>query len=90
MGLKGLPILCRELVRHGLAPGTPAMIVEKGTTPGQRTLTGTLESLPRSAPAAGFAPPTLVIVGEVVRLHARLSPHAALDAASRSIDAAAG
>jgi hypothetical protein len=32
----------------------------------------------------------LVIVGEVVRLHARLNPHATLDAASRSIDAAAG
>jgi uroporphyrin-III C-methyltransferase/precorrin-2 dehydrogenase/sirohydrochlorin ferrochelatase len=76
MGLKGLPVLCRELVKHGLPSTTPAMVVEKGTTPEQRTLAGTLASLPQAALAAGIAPPTLTIVGEVVRLHARLAAEA--------------
>ncbi len=73
MGLLGLPTLCRELVAHGLSEATPAAIVQQGTTPQQRTVTGTLATLPGLAQAAQIAPPTLIIVGEVVRLHAQLA-----------------
>ena len=73
MGLKGLPILCRKLIAHGLPASTPAMVVHKGTTPDQRTVVGTLESLPRAAAAAGLTPPTLIIIGEVVRLREQLA-----------------
>lgn len=69
MGLGGLAFLCRSLVAHGLAPATPAAVVERATTPGQRVAVGTLESLPELARAGGFQPPALVVVGEVVRLH---------------------
>ncbi len=73
MGLTGLEVLCRELIAHGLAPATPAALVEQGTTPRQRVLTGTLETLPARVRAADVHAPTLVIVGEVVRLHETLA-----------------
>jgi uroporphyrin-III C-methyltransferase/precorrin-2 dehydrogenase/sirohydrochlorin ferrochelatase len=72
MGLLGLPTLCRELIAHGLPEVTPAAIVQQGTTVRQRVVTGTLATLPASAAAAALAPPTLIIVGDVVRLRASL------------------
>jgi uroporphyrin-III C-methyltransferase/precorrin-2 dehydrogenase/sirohydrochlorin ferrochelatase len=72
MGLQGLPVLAKELVSHGLAPQTPAAIVQQGTTPHQRVVTGTLETLPVLAVEAQLKPPTLIIVGNVVSLHEKL------------------
>ncbi len=73
MGLLGLPVLCRELVAHGLPAATPAAIVQQGTTSRQRILVGTLETLPRLAEEAALSPPTLIIVGEVIRLREQLT-----------------
>jgi uroporphyrin-III C-methyltransferase / precorrin-2 dehydrogenase / sirohydrochlorin ferrochelatase len=72
MGLVGLQIICRELVAHGLPASTPAALVEQGTTQNQRVMVGTLESLPEIVKDHDVQPPTLVIVGEVVKLHERL------------------
>ena len=72
MGLQGLPVLSRELVRHGLSPQTPAAIVQQGTTPHQRVVTGTLETLPILAVETHLKPPTLIIIGNVVSLHEKL------------------
>jgi uroporphyrin-III C-methyltransferase len=73
MGLHGLPVLCEKMIEHGLPPDWPAAIVQQGTTPRQRTVTGTLASLPGLAAAAQLKAPTLIIVGEVVKLHEKLS-----------------
>ena len=73
MGLMGLPTLCQELVAHGLAITTPAAIVQQGTTYQQKVVTGTLETLPGLAENAKMKPPTLIIVGEVVKLHDKLA-----------------
>jgi uroporphyrin-III C-methyltransferase len=73
MGLHGLSVLCEKLIEHGLPPEWPAAIVQQGTTPRQRTVTGTLATLPGLAEQARLKPPTLIIVGEVVRLHEKLS-----------------
>ena len=73
MGLTGLETLCRQLTLHGLAPDTPAALVERGTTPRQRVFTGSLATLPSIVREADVHAPTLVIVGEVVRLHERLA-----------------
>ena len=72
MGLLGLPILCRELVAHGLPPTTPAAIVQQGTTAQQRVVVATLADLPGRAFDARLAPPMLIIVGEVVKLRDKL------------------
>jgi uroporphyrin-III C-methyltransferase/precorrin-2 dehydrogenase/sirohydrochlorin ferrochelatase len=72
MGLVGIDILCRELAAHGLPAATPAALVQAGTTPQQRVLTGTLESLPGIVRDSGVKAPTLIIIGEVVTLRERL------------------
>jgi uroporphyrin-III C-methyltransferase/precorrin-2 dehydrogenase/sirohydrochlorin ferrochelatase len=73
MGLVGLPVICERLQRHGRAASTPVALVERASTPQQRVITGTLETMvdivQREQPHA----PTLIIVGNVVRLHARLA-----------------
>ncbi len=73
MGLLGLPQLCQELVKHGLPVTTPAAIVQQGTTVKQKVVTGTLETLPTLAVDAQLKPPTLIIVGEVVKLQEKLA-----------------
>jgi uroporphyrin-III C-methyltransferase/precorrin-2 dehydrogenase/sirohydrochlorin ferrochelatase len=72
MGLKGLPLLCDALVKHGLDSSTPAAIIQQGTLPTQRVVTGTLSTLPELAAAAGLKAPTLIIVGNVVKLREKL------------------
>jgi len=73
MGLLGLPTLCRELIAHGLPATTPAAIVQHGTTARQRVVSATLATLAERSSAAGIEPPTLIIVGEVVRLQSALA-----------------
>ena len=73
MGLLGLPTLCRELIVHGLPHDWPAAIVMQGTREQQRTVTGTLTTLPELAAAARLKAPTLIIVGEVVKLQPQLA-----------------
>jgi uroporphyrin-III C-methyltransferase len=72
MGLSGLPHLCAKLMEHGLPSDWPAAIVQHGTQPSQRTVTGTLGTLPALASAANLRAPTLIIVGEVVTLRDKL------------------
>jgi uroporphyrin-III C-methyltransferase/precorrin-2 dehydrogenase/sirohydrochlorin ferrochelatase len=72
MGLLGIDVLCRELAAHGLPAATPAALIQQGTTPQQRVLTGTLATLPEIVHRSGVHAPTLIIIGEVVRLRERL------------------
>lgn len=73
MGLIGLPVICEQLQAHGRSADTPVALVERGTLPEQRVLLGTLSTMvdvvQRERPTA----PTLIIVGDVVRLHADLA-----------------
>jgi len=77
MGLLGLPVLCDELIRHGMPRSTPAAVVSQGTTPRQRVVTGTIETLPIDATAAELESPTLIIIGDVVKVRERLGDYVA-------------
>ena len=79
MGLAALPVLAAQLIHHGLAADTPAAIVERATLPAQRTLVGTLQSLPALAQAEGVCSPALILIGGVVTLHALLAPRGGPD-----------
>ena len=73
MGVEALPEICRQLMAHGLPETHPVAIVYKGTTTEQKICTGTLSTIHELARNAGFTPPSLIIVGEVVSLHETLS-----------------
>lgn len=73
MGLHGLPLLCTSLIEHGLPPDWPAAIVQQGTTARQRTVIGTLSSLPTLAEKAKLKAPTLIVIGNVVNLRKQLA-----------------
>ncbi len=78
MGLKGLATICRQLTAHGVSPDMPAALVQQATTWRQRVFTGTLATLPAVVETAQPKPPTLIIIGEVVKLHEKLAwfePH---------------
>ena len=72
MGLVGLPVICRELVGHGMAPDTPAALVEHGTTANQRVFTATVATLPETVAESDVHAPTLIIIGSVVQLREKL------------------
>jgi uroporphyrin-III C-methyltransferase/precorrin-2 dehydrogenase/sirohydrochlorin ferrochelatase len=72
MGLLGIEVLCRELAAHGLPAATPAALIQAGTTPQQRVLTGTVATLPGIVHRSDVKAPTLIVIGEVVRLRDRL------------------
>jgi uroporphyrin-III C-methyltransferase len=72
MGLTGLPHLCEQFIAHGLPADWPAAIIQQGTTPQQRTVVGTLGTLPQLAKEAGLKAPTLILVGQVVTLRHKL------------------
>ena len=73
MGLHSIPVLSRELVTHGLPKTTPVALVQQGTTHKQRVYIETLDSLQDLAEREQLKPPTIIIVGEVVSLHEKLS-----------------
>jgi uroporphyrin-III C-methyltransferase/precorrin-2 dehydrogenase/sirohydrochlorin ferrochelatase len=73
MGLQGLEMLCAQLIKHGLSGETPAAIVQQGTTPRQRVISGTLSNLPGNPQVKTLLAPTLIIIGGVVSLREKLS-----------------
>ncbi|MCP5164737.1 MAG: uroporphyrinogen-III C-methyltransferase [Pseudomonadales bacterium] len=73
MALVGLPVICEELQRHGRSADTPVALVERATTEQQRVITGTLGTMAGIIGRHQPQPPTLVIIGSVVRLHERLA-----------------
>jgi uroporphyrinogen III methyltransferase/synthase len=73
MGVGKMAENFRRLVEHGRAADTPAAAIQWGTYPRQRTVTGTLETLPEIAREAGIGAPSLIVVGEVVSLRDQLA-----------------
>src|SRR5690606_10610131 len=72
MGLTGIEVICSQLIAHGMASDMPAALVEQGTTRNQRVHVGTVATLPSIVAEADVRAPTLTIIGEVVKLHAKL------------------
>lgn len=72
MGLVGLENICQSLIEHGCPPDQPIALIQQGTTRHQRVITGTLSDMPQKVENADIKPPTLIIVGTVVRLREQL------------------
>lgn len=81
MGLVGLPIICRQLIGHGMTPDMPVALVSKGTTADQKVVVGTLSDIVGKVENSGVQAPTLVIIGHVVGLRSRLDWRGAVESA---------
>ncbi|MGB8714583.1 MAG: uroporphyrinogen-III C-methyltransferase [Onishia taeanensis] len=73
MGLGSLDIIREALMAHGLDAETPLALIEQGTTARQRVHVGSLAHLPDAFHGDTIKPPTLIVVGSVVRLHQTLA-----------------
>lgn len=73
MGLSGLSDICRQMMLHGAATDLPVAVVQDGSIATQRTVTGTLANITEHVVHAGLLSPCLIIIGEVVKLHAALA-----------------
>ena len=72
MAMGNLDEIARKLVAHGLSASTPAAVIQDGTRPTQRTVTGTLATIAEDAARAGLAAPAIVVVGDAVALRDEL------------------
>lgn len=73
MGLITLAVICEQLQAHGMRSDMPVGIVEQGTLPQQRVVTGTLQDIAAKVAAAQLKAPAIIIIGQVVRLHRELA-----------------
>ena len=73
MGVKNLPMIVSNLMKNGRSPKTPVALVRWGTTPDQQTWVGTLDTIADIALKEKVAPPTLIVVGEVIHLRDKLN-----------------
>lgn len=73
MGLANAELISRRLQEHGLPASHPVALVERGTTPEQRRVITCLGELVETIAREALKPPTLIVVGEVVRLATRLA-----------------
>ena len=82
---------CAQLMRSGRPTHEPAAIVQWAATPEQRTVIGTLETLPTLAREARIGPPATLVVGAVAALGQELAwVRGAIGADAHGIDAVAG
>ena len=68
MGVTALPNIRAGLLAAGMDPATPAAVVERGTTPAQRRISATLETLGQAAEQARVESPAVIVVGSVCAL----------------------
>ena len=85
MGVRQLPHIAASLIAAGRPASEPAAIVERGTLPHQRTVTGTLATIAERARAEGVRAPSITVVGAVAGLAGQLAWRAPLPLSGRTV-----
>jgi uroporphyrinogen III methyltransferase / synthase len=73
MGVKALPRIAERLIATGRDPSEPAAVIERGTLPGQRTVSSTLEGIAAAAAEAEIKSPSVTVVGPVAARRERIA-----------------
>lgn len=73
MGTKNLKDIVEALVRHGKEETAPAAVIQWGTLPAQKVVTGNLGNIVQRSEQENLKPPALIVVEEVVKLRERLN-----------------
>ncbi len=68
MGLHNLREIMHRLLESGCEPHRPVALIHRATQPSQKSLLGTVKTIADLADQAKFQSPTVIVVGEVVRL----------------------
>jgi uroporphyrinogen III methyltransferase / synthase len=72
MGVRQLPRIAASLIAAGRSAAEPAAVVERGTLPDQRAITGTLGTIAERVREADVRPPSITVIGPVAELAERL------------------
>ena len=72
MGVSNVDVIARTLIAHGRDPETPAAMIQMAFWPDERSVDGTLATIAAEVAEAGIRPPATLVVGEVVRMRAKL------------------
>ena len=72
MGVKNLEKITGELMKNGMDKNTSAAVVHRASTPYQRVVEGTLETIYGIATEARITAPSLIVVGDVVTKREKL------------------
>jgi uroporphyrinogen III methyltransferase / synthase len=73
MGVKRLARNAESLIAAGREPEEPAAAIERGTWPGQRTVSATLGTIAEAVTREAVKAPALIVVGEVARRREQLA-----------------
>ncbi len=69
MGLSRIGIISKQLVSGGLSKTTPVAVIRKGTNDDQKILIGNLSNITQKIKDHNITPPSIIIIGNVVKLH---------------------
>lgn len=69
MGLSRIETISKQLIAGGLSKNTPVAVVQNGTTDHHRLIVGTLSNIEKKIKQNKIAPPSIIIIGNVVKLH---------------------
>ncbi|MGA2966582.1 MAG: uroporphyrinogen-III C-methyltransferase [Terriglobales bacterium] len=75
MGIHNIEPIARKLMAAGLAPHTPAAIIQMAFWESERVITSTLGRIAEDARHAAIEPPATLVIGEAVRLREKLMDH---------------
>jgi len=68
MGLSRIGIICKQLIEGGMNKKTPVAVIQEGTTPQQKMITGNLSNISKLVTQKKIRPPSIIIIGKVVNL----------------------
>ncbi len=73
MGASRIDKICNELIKHGMDPSMPVAVIENGTLPAQRTITGSVDSISEEFHKHNFHPPVIIMISPTVALREDIS-----------------
>ena len=69
MGLSRIGTISKSLIAGGVSKSTPVAVIQNGTTENHRLVVGTLSNIEQKIKQNKITPPSIIIIGNVVKLH---------------------
>lgn len=85
MGLNNIETVTKELIEGGMDKNRPAAVIMHGGYPDQKTLVSTVENISEEIKDKNFGSPSLIVVGEVIKLRDKLNFYEKLPLFSKRI-----